>query len=233
MKKLFFITLFFVSLSFSQKINYFNYELFLRNYVTEAGVVDYDKIYKNKEALSKVLVDFEKTQPNIYWSNKESIAFWINSYNLYSIKIVIDNYPIKTIREIGDAWNKNFIPSRGALVSLNYIDNEILKSLNEPRYHFAINCTSFSCPNFKQEPYEAEKIGSQLEDCAVTFINDKTKNIITPRKIMLSKIFDWYKSEFTLDGTLIQYLNKYSEVKIKDDAAVIYQEYDWDLRKVN
>lgn len=233
MRKLFFLLVLITSTSFSQKMNYFNYDTFLVNYVTDTGIVDYDKIFKNKEDLRKIVAEFEKTKPTIYWSNRETIAYWINAYNVYSIKIIIDNYPVKSIRDIADAWNINFIKSNGKLISLDFVDREILKTLNEPRYHFAINCTAYSCPGFKRQAYDVDKINSQLEDCIINFVNDKTKNDITPKKANLSKIFDWYKDEFTVDQTLIQYINKYSTVKIKDDAAIFFQEYDWRLRKVD
>ncbi len=218
--------------SFGQKVNYFYYNNFLLKYVTDNGVVDYDKIYKNKADLQEIVNKFDKIKPNIYWSNKENLAFWINVYNLYSIKLVIDNYPVKSIKEINNAWKKDFIVFNGSPVSLDYIDEKILRPLGDPRYHFAINCTSYSCPAFLNEAYDYEKIDSQLENAAVIFINDVTKNEITQRSANISKVFDWYKSDFTTKGSLIEFLNKFSKTAIKNDALITFGEYNWKLSKV-
>jgi hypothetical protein len=233
MKKIIFMGFFFLTLTtYSQKVNYFYYNNFLLKYVTEKGVVDYDKIYQNKSELREIIEKFEKIKPTIYWTNNENLAFWINVYNLYSIKLVIDNYPIKSIKEINNAWKKDFIVFNGIPVSLDYIDEKVLRPLGDPRYHFAINCTSYSCPAFLNEAYDYEKIDSQLQNAAELFINDASKNEISSRKATISKVFDWYQKDFTTKGTLIQFLNEFSKTKLKDDAVITFQEYNWKLSKV-
>lgn len=233
MKKITLLILLLLTLnSFSQKVNYFYYNNFLLKYVTDKGVVDYDKIYANKADLIEIVNKFEKIKPNIYWTSNENLAFWINVYNLYSIKLVIDNYPIKSIKEINNAWKKDFIVFNGNPVSLDYIDEKILRPLGDARYHFAINCTSYSCPAFLNEAYDYEKIDSQLENAAYLFINDASKNEITTKKVSISKVFDWYQNDFTTKGSLIQFLNQFSKVKIKEDALISFQEYNWKLSKV-
>ena len=118
------------------------------------------------------------------------------------------------------------------MVSLDYIDDKILRPIGDPRYHFAINCTSYSCPVFRFDAYDVDKVDSQLEDASYNFINDVTKNEITSKKITLSKVFDWYGKDFTANGSLIKFLNNYSKIKIKEEAAILFKEYNWKLSKV-
>ena len=179
MKKIIIILVILTSLSsYSQRINYFDYNNFIFKYVSKDGIVDYDKISKNKGDLKMVLAIFEKVKPTIYWTKIESLAFWINVYNINSIKLIIDNYPVMSIKEINNAWSNEFIPFNEKLVSLDYIDDKILRPIGDPRYHFAINCTSYSCPVFRFDAYDVDKIDSQLEDAAFNFINDAATSVI-------------------------------------------------------
>jgi hypothetical protein len=101
--------------------------------------------------------------------------------------------------------------------------------MNEPRIHFAINCASYSCPNLLNEAYTEAKLEQQLEQAAISFINDKTKNRITENEIEISKIFDWFSDDFKKDGSLIDFLNKYSAIKINANARIKYKDYNWNL----
>ena len=101
--------------------------------------------------------------------------------------------------------------------------------MNEPRIHFAINCASFSCPKLLNDAYTADKLENQLEEVTEGFINSE-RNKINKHQVELSKIFDWYKKDFT-NKELISYINKYSEVQVADDAKIDFMEYDWRLNE--
>ena len=103
--------------------------------------------------------------------------------------------------------------------------------MNEPRIHFAINCASYSCPNLLNEAYTEKNLENQLETAAKSFINDKSKNNITANTIEISSIFDWFTGDFKKKGTLIDFLNKYSSVKINAKAKISYKEYNWNLNE--
>src|SRR5690606_33661074 len=102
----------------------------------------------------------------------------------------------------------------------------------EPRIHFAINCASVSCPKLRNEAYVAEKLDKQLDAQARHFINTKRYNQILPHHIRISRIFLWFISDFTKNGTLINFLNKYSDVKIEENAQIEYLDYDWRLNNI-
>lgn len=224
------VMLFVQTTIFSQFINYKFYEDFLIKYVSEEGYVDYDKIYENQVDLKKTLERFEEIVTSDSWSKNQKLSHWINVYNVYSIKLIVDNYPINSIQDINQSFELRFIPVDKQLVSLNYIEKEILSKTLDERIHFAINCASISCPNINRQAFYGDIIDSQLETAAYAFINDTSKNDINKREVKLSKIFDWFSADFLKNNSsIIEYVNKYSETKIKDTATIEYLKYNWSI----
>jgi hypothetical protein len=116
--------------------------------------------------------------------------------------------------------------------SLGQVENDILRKMKDPRIHFAINCASYSCPKLWNHAYTAENVSSRMTKLTKLYINDTKHNIMTAKKIQISKIFDWYSTDFVKEGqTLIQYLNKYSKIQINADAKVEYLDYNWSLNE--
>ncbi|MDX1762548.1 MAG: DUF547 domain-containing protein, partial [Christiangramia sp.] len=133
------------------------------------------------------------------------------------------------IKDINGAWTKEFIKIGETEVSLGAVENSLLRKMNEPRIHFAINCASISCPKLMNRAYTAENMKELLEKATMEFINSD-KNDISKNSANLSSIFDWYKGDFTENGqNLIDYVNQYSEVKIRPNANVSFKEYNWEL----
>lgn len=229
MKNIFLILLLLTIKSFSQSIDYSTYNKFLGKYVSESGNVNYAKIVKNKSELEQIILRFEKFQPTDRWTRSEKLCFWINSYNLYTIKVIVDNYPVKSIKEIPKVWDNDFILSINKNISLSDIENKILRKMDEPRIHFAINCASISCPNLNNEAFTADKLEKQLTVATKNFINDKSKNIINQLEIKLSNIFDWFAADFKEKTTIIDFLNKYSKTKIDVNAKMKFMDYNWNL----
>jgi hypothetical protein len=116
-------------------------------------------------------------------------------------------------------------------ISLGDIEHKILRKMNEPRIHFAINCASFSCPKLVNEAYTADKMEKQLQAATFNFTNDPSKNKITENSLELSAIFKWYKSDFTEKRSLITYLQPYTKITLKEDARISYVSYDWQLNE--
>jgi hypothetical protein len=217
--------------AFSQNFDYKNYNSFLQKYVSEKGNVSYDKIKSNKAELDAVIAQFEKTQPTDKWIKSEKMAYYINVYNAYTIKVVVDNYPTKSIKDINGAWDKKIVTSGKTLISLSDVENKILRKMDDPRIHFAINCASFSCPNLINDAFVPATLDKQLETTAKSFINDKSKNTITASEIKISEIFNWYSGDFKNGGSVIDFLNKYSNVKIDKKAKSSFATYNWSLNK--
>lgn len=231
MKKIIFLLLISIN-SVAQNFDYTSYNNLLKKHVSVKGNVNYDLLKKNQTSLDAVIKQFDNMQPNEKWTNNEKLAYYINLYNVYTLKAVIDNYPTTSIKNIDNVWDKNFIPSGKDKISLGDVEHKILRKMNEPRIHFAINCASFSCPNLLNKAFLPETIDSQLNEVSIAFVNDKTKNTITTNEVNLSKIFDWFTGDFeTKQTSLIDFLNKFATTKIDKKAKIKYQEYNWNLNK--
>jgi hypothetical protein len=203
----------------------------LQKYVSNKGNVNYKGFKKDAAALQSYLNVLAKNLPEKSWSKNAVLAYWINAYNAYTVKLIVDNYPVKSIKIIDNPWEKEFFTLGTKKYSLGEIEHKILRKMNEPRIHFAINCASFSCPNLANAAYSENGLDKQLEDAAKSFVNDKTKNTIASDKIEISSIFDWFSGDFKTKGPLIDFLNKYSLIKISKGATVKYKEYNWNLNE--
>ncbi len=214
----------------------------LKAYVSPTGIVNYKGFVKDKAKLDAYLKTISENAPDRKtWSKNEQLAYWINAYNAYTVKLIADNYPVKSIRDLGpalkiplikDVWHYKFFKIGGQESSLDEIEHSILrKEFSEPRIHFAINCASVSCPPLLNEAFVASKIDAQLERVAKTFVNDKSRNKISPNAIEISSIFSWFKGDFTNNGSLIDFLNKYSTVKINKTATISHLDYNWNLNE--
>jgi hypothetical protein len=181
------------------------------------------------------------------WTREERLAFWINAYNAYTVRLVLDHFPLRSIRSIGilpgAAFRDDFIPMdtlRGRKLSLDDIEHQILRrELDEPRIHFAIVCASRSCPVLRDEAYRAQYLDAQLEDAARRFVRDPSRNRFdaATRTFHASSIFKWFRGDFERRaGSLASFLARYA-----DDAAaaalrtggvrIEFLDYDWSLNE--
>jgi len=201
--------------------------------VSKAGNVNYKGMKKSQAKLDAYLNELSSTTiDEKLWSKDEQLAFWINVYNAFTVKLIVNNYPTKSINSITKPWHTKFFKVGGVKMNLSHVENEILrKKFNEPRIHFAIVCASYSCPKLSNKAFTAANSQSQLATLTKGFINDPKRNKITANKIQLSEIFNWYKSDFTKKSTLIAYLNQYLTVKIKADAKISFLPYNWNLNE--
>jgi hypothetical protein len=202
--------------------------LLIKN-VSVTGVVNYPgfKSNSNFEGYLKLLSDAQPINSN--WSKDEKMAFWINAYNAFTIKLINNNWPIKSIRDISSPWKTKFFKIGGLDYDLNTIEHEILRKMGTPEIHFAIVCASYSCPTLLNEAYSSSSLKAQLAKQAKAFVNDPKRNSIEASSIRISQLFNWFKSDFTSKGDLISYLNKYSNTAINSNAKVDYLEYNWSL----
>lgn len=233
MKKL--LLLLIIVLTFSQgyaQTSIFN-DLLQKN-VTKDGIVDYKSLKENETKLDNYITYLEKTSPEKTWSENKQKAFWINAYNAYTVKLILENYPLKSIMNIKrkgkDAWNIPFAKVGNKVYTLNHIEHEILrKDFNDPRIHVGVNCASGSCPQLGNFAFTEENYESKTNELMKKFINDSSRNKISKKKVQISSIFDWFKGDFTKNGSVIDYLNKYSDVEISSKAKISYLKYDWTL----
>ncbi|MCS5420875.1 MULTISPECIES: DUF547 domain-containing protein [Psychrilyobacter] len=156
-------------------------------------------------------------------------AFWINTYNIGAVKMIVDNYPIDGIKDAGSVfksvWNKEIIEVGDKIYSLGEIENKILRRTGDELIHFAIVCASVSCPDLKMSGYRGEELDRQLLEQKLKFMEEKNKGIYREGDIVyLSKIFKWYKEDF---GNIREYLG------ISEDKKIKYLDYNWGLNGLN
>jgi hypothetical protein len=231
MKKLVLLVFFVSYLVNSQTIDYKLCDDFLKKHVSTEGVVDYDKVLKNMAQLNTITSNFSKISPNKSWTKNEVKTFWINVYNINIVKLFAENYPLKSINYIRDPFQMNFISFDGEKISLEYILNEILKPLNDPRIHFALYTTAISSPVLKNTAYTAETVENDLNLATKVFINDPTKNTIGVKNSSLSKIFEWNIIDFMGANTIESFINLYSNVNISENTKISFNDYNWNLYK--
>eukprot|EP00903_Cladosiphon_okamuranus_P003878 g3876.t1 len=202
--------------------------------------VDYAKLREEPgklgtyiEALAGVSEsDFEK------WTDQQQIAYLINLYNAATLKLIIDNYPVDSIRDIRNPWKQKRVRLFGDHVSLDHIEHEILrKNYREPRIHFAVNCASVGCPPLRPEAFVAAELDNQLDEQTRAFLRDETKNRLDAKAgtLHLSKIFDWFREDFTkesgtLDNFVAGYFSEADRNAMKGETfSIRFTDYDWSL----
>ena len=215
----------------------------LKRYVSKDGLVNYKELKEDKE-FNRYIEYLSTADTDKLPSDKHRLAFWINAYNAFVLKGVLDEYPIKSVLDVG--WlphsffkRKEFLTKQGK-ITLQEIENvKIREAFREPRIHFAINCASMSCPKLLTESYKAGKLEEQFETQATSFINEKSKNYLDKenRILYLSSIFKWYKDDFIQNGEkteayIVRYLNPDDAEFIRNNKITIkYLDYNWGLNE--
>lgn len=210
--------------------NHDNFDAILRKHVASNGDVNYAGIKADQAALNNYLGELEAADVSTM-SRKEKLAYWINAYNAYTIKLITDNYPLGSITDLegGKPWDKKWIKLNGKTLSLNNIENDIIRpQFNEPRIHFAVNCAAKSCPPLLNRAWTAKNLEANFEKQTKAFVNSSSFNQIGGSSATVSKIFEWYAVDF---GDLITFLNKYSSTKLDAGATISYKDYNWSLNK--
>lgn len=223
----------------SRPVKHRIWDSLLQKHVTEEGWVDYHGFIADSARFNDYLDLLRQHHPNDkHWSRDERLAYWINAYNAFTVKLVADHYPVGSIKDIKNGipfvntvWDIKFIEIEGQTYDLNNIEHGIIRpKFEEPRIHFAVNCAARSCPKLSNRAYTASQLDAQLTQAAEAFLADESKNRLSRDAVSLSKIFTWYGGDFKTNGsTLIGYINQYAPVEIKADAEVSYLEYDWSL----
>ncbi len=181
------------------------------------------------------------------FTENQKLAFLINGYNAFTVKLIVDNYPVKSIRDLGSvfssAWKKKFFKLFGLDRNLDNVEHDMIrKSFNEPRIHFAVVCASVGCPALRVEAYQASRLEAQLESAAHDFLSDTTRNrfLSDSKKLEISSIFKWYGDDFVKKfGSLEAFLadrfttNESDRILIRArKVPVRFLDYDWSLNEL-
>ncbi len=201
----------------------------LQRHVSNSGVVDYNG-FKSDSKFDAYLLVLEGSHPDGTWTRNERMAYWINTYNAFTVKLIIDNMPIKSIKDIENPWDRKFITIEGRSYSLNHIEHEILRpEFKDPRIHFAVNCASKSCPPLMNKAFTSSSLDSQLEKVTGSFINNERFNSISRDELRISSIFDWFSEDFASKGGVREFIDRYSKTPVARERTFKFTEYDWSL----
>jgi len=211
------------------KPNHDPWNTILKSNVNSSGKVNYSGMKSNLTQIESYIKHLESFTSLSDLSRNEKLAYWINLYNAATVRLIVQNYPLKSITNIngGKPWDKKVVTIGSKQYTLNQIENDIIRPrFKEPRIHFAVNCAAKSCPKLMNAAFLPNKLNYQLSKQAKAFINGN-KNELTANKIVISKIFEWYAEDF--GSSVIDFINTYSDTKIDPTATIEYKEYNWDL----
>ncbi|MBC7621852.1 MAG: DUF547 domain-containing protein [Aeromicrobium sp.] len=241
-----------------------NLTTLLKNHVVvvdggRASQVRYAELRKDHAALKAYLESLAAVKETEFetWMKPQRLAFLVNAYNAATLDLIIQNYPVKSIKDIGSVfdnrWKRKFIKLFGGDVSLDMIEHDILRkpgAYNEVRVHYAVNCASIGCPALREEAFVADKLEKQLEEQAVRFLSDRSRNRFANGKLETSMLFKWFVEDWErgytgFDGktpaikSREQYFARYATLlanapadqsKIAEGKATInHLDYDWSL----
>lgn len=217
------------------------------------GKVQYTQLCKDPR-LDEYISFLKSANPEQTANQKDRLALWINAYNAYTLKVICDHYPLKSINDLHSGgliigsvfkttvWDKDFVVVNHKPMTLNQIEHKIIRPVfREPRAHFALVCASKSCPSLRPEAFQGTKLDEQLDDQARIFLSDAKKNRfdLAGHKAYISKIFDWYGKDFGKNNQeILLYLSEF----VPDEVAkairsapakwkVEYTDYDWSLNE--
>ncbi len=203
-----------------------------QKHISASGKVNYKGFKADIVAFDAYLKSLADNPIQSSWSRGQKMAYWINAYNAFTIKLIVDNYPVKSITDLegGKPWDKKWITLGGKTYSLNNIEHDILRpQYKDARIHFAVNCAAKSCPPVWNKAWTAANLNSQLERSAKAFINNANYNEVGGSNAAISKIFEWYAVDF--GDSITDYLNKYAATKVDAGTSVTYKDYNWALNE--
>ncbi len=199
---------------------------------TALNAVNYSQL-RHDVGFAQVVSQLEGFDTGQLQTQEEKLAFYINAYNIFALKTILDHWPIASIKDAGSfiypVWYRDAGIINGRTVSLNEVEHKILRTMGEPRIHLAIVCASVSCPDLRPEAYTATQLNAQLDDQVKLFLHNPAKGLnINGNTVQVSQIFDWFGDDFKVMGGVEAFLRRYVElpetIHLKADLP-----YDWSL----
>ncbi len=212
----------------SQRIDHHAWETFLARYlrIGADGVhrVAYSRVTASDRAALDAYIAELASLPISSYDRPEQLAYWINLYNALVVRVILDHYPISSIRDISPAsaagragpWDEKLVEIEGQPVSLGDIQNRILRPIwQDPRVLYALSCGAVGCPNLQPEPYQADRLDHQLSKAAMIYVNDPRCIQIDGDRLGVSSLYRWYAADFGgSDTAIINHLMAYAEPKL-------------------
>jgi Protein of unknown function, DUF547 len=220
----------------------------LLNDHVKSGFVDYSRM-KSDKRLAEIIKVISSVNHSTMKGNEKK-AFFINVYNAFTLKLMCDSWPVKSIRDLGNEavvgsitkttpWDKRIVTLYDKTYTLNEIEHAILRPMGDPRIHYAIVCAAKSCPPLRSQAFMAAELDNQLDDQARIFIQSSTWNAVDvdQSKASISSIFSWFAADFgsTEQNVLLalaRYLPADKAKHVRENAGryrITYKDYDWSV----
>ena len=214
--------------------------------------VDYANMERDRSQLQTYLAQIAAVDRATFeaWSEDEQLAFLINTYNAWTVELILSEYPLGSIRSIGflpgSAWRRNIVSLFGEQVSLDDVEHGMIRGwglYKEPRIHFAVNCAAIGCPALRAEAYDGDRLQQQLEENTRLFLADQQRNHFDGNTLYISRIFDWYEEDFQQGwggvNSVQEFLAQYSDALglsvdkrtalLSGEIRLRYLRYNWGL----
>jgi hypothetical protein len=225
------------------------FDALLQRYVVEGRFVDYSTWQaqeSDRRALAHYIRTLSEVDPSVL-SAPQRFAYWVNLYNAVTVDLILDHYPLQSIKDLGgllsSPWKRELVTVGGEPLSLDEIEHlELRGSTDDPRLHFALNCASIGCPPLYERAFRAEVLEAQLEEVTLRTVSDpawvdlsECPGAYGNGLIRLSKIFDWYRSDFDgeegIRSFLTHYLPEHAFALANVDCDLHFLRYDWSLNE--
>ena len=236
-----------------QNINRIQHQVwddFLKKYIktdpSNLNLFQYNAVKKEDKNKLDSYVSYLSGITITNYNKKEQLAYWINLYNSLTIKVVLENYPVKSIKDIKlsgilkpGPWKKELISIESRKLSLDNIEHDILRPIwQDNRVHYAVNCASIGCPNLQNSAFTSKNSESLLKQGAKDYINHPRGVYLNGKVLKVSSIYKWFKEDFgnskdSLLKHLILYSNQPLKAKLQNFSGKIKYGYDWSLNEVN
>ena len=226
------------------QLNHVAWDYLLDTYLRRAGTAqlfDYRAVTPRDKALLDEYVESLAGVPVRRFARPEQLAFWINLYNAVTVKVVLDNYPIASIREVdsffrlGGPWNEKRVTVEGEKLSLDDIEHRIIRPIwRDARVHYVLNCAAKGCPNLAAVAFTSANTEALLDAGALAYINDGRGVRLRDGDLYVSSIFKWYREDFGgSDAGILAHLKKYARPGLRARLAAVKRikgySYDWGL----
>jgi hypothetical protein len=203
----------------------------------------YGSVTKADRAALDAYINWLQATPISRFNRREQFAYWVNFYNALTVKVVLDHYPVATIRDIDitpgffadGPWGAKLATVEGQKIALDDIEHRILRPIwKDPRIHYVVNCASIGCPDIPSVAVTADNADKLMEAGAVAYVNHWRGVTVTGDRVVVSSIYAWFDEDFGgTEAGVLDHLRRYArpDLAAKLEGRDSYNDdaYDWKL----
>lgn len=217
---------------------------FLGQYIVETDdnrtLVNYGAVSDTDHSSLKSYLSTLQAVDTTTLNKDEAFVYWVNIYNALTVDIILDNYPLRSIRNIFSGlrpgpWQRNIATINGVTITLDNIEHGILRAFwSDNRVHYAVNCASIGCPNLMGRAFSVDGLDETLDQLARDYVNHPRGFKVENGRVTASSIYNWFKDDFGggSDGVIAhmkKYANPETAAKLETVIKIGKYDYDWGL----